>query len=342
MEQAQQEALIKQWLKRRLLRRWLSLSGLVASGIVIVLVLLGLSLMGTMGGESETAGSGSGDGTITDTSVDGAAFHAAWLKYYSGGVMKGQEQVVIEIAKKYGISPALMAAIIGAESGWGTSAAIRNKNNPSGQMVGSEILAFPSLKAGIEATGKTLNALVVGQGLSTVETLGSHYAPVGAANDPTNMNVNWVPTVKKLMMEFGWSEKSSGGKAGDNKVGNITLKGSAPTYPIGQCTWWAKARSGWAGDWWGNGEDWGNSAKAQGFRVDHVPAKDALVSFAGGQLVGNWRADSQYGHVAYVEAYDAKNKTITISQGGTGFTQQPGPNLQTLGNVNAFTYIHPK
>ncbi|QFR23638.1 hypothetical protein [Schleiferilactobacillus harbinensis] len=84
MEQAQQEALIKQWLKRRLLRCWLSLGGLVASGIVIVLVLLGLSLMGTMGGESETASSGSGDGTITDTSVDGAAFHAAWLKYYSG------------------------------------------------------------------------------------------------------------------------------------------------------------------------------------------------------------------------------------------------------------------
>nr|WP_228770548.1 CHAP domain-containing protein [Lacticaseibacillus paracasei] len=66
------------------------------------------------------------------------------------------------------------------------------------------------------------------------------------------------------------------------------------------------------------------------------------MSFAAGQMVGNWQADPVYGHVAYVEAVDADKGTITISQGGTGFKQQPGPNLQTLGNVGAYTYIHPR
>jgi murein DD-endopeptidase MepM/ murein hydrolase activator NlpD len=203
--------------RRRLkwIRRIFSLSGLAVFGVAIGLFVGGIAIIGSFGGSSPTSDSSSeGSGDLTGTNINAEMFHAAWQQYYIAGVMADKEKVVIEMAKKYGVSPALMAAIIGAESGWGTSAAIRNKNNPSGQMVGSEILYFPSLDAGIEATGKTLFALVVQQGLNTVETLGSHYAPVGAANDPNNMNVNWVPTVKQLMKEFGWSEDTSKDLAG--------------------------------------------------------------------------------------------------------------------------------
>lgn len=133
------------------------------------------------------------------------------------------------------------------------------------------------------------------------------------------------------------SDVGTSGSAGD-----IKLSSASNTYPSGQCTWWAKARSGWAGNGWGNGCQWGISAASQGFTVNHTPAAGALVSFAAGQQVGNWTADPQYGHVAYVEKYDASKSTITISQGGTGFGQQPGPNLQTLSNASAFVYIHPK
>ena len=91
MEQSQQDALLKQWLKRRLLRRWFTLGGIVSTGVLIVTVLLGLMLLGSLGGPSEDASSGSGDGTTTDTSVDGAMFHAAWLKYDADGGLQAQE-----------------------------------------------------------------------------------------------------------------------------------------------------------------------------------------------------------------------------------------------------------
>ena len=273
-------------------------------------------------------------GDLTGQDFDANKFHAAWVKYFSNGVLADKESYSIDAAKKAGVNPALIAAIMGTESSWGTSAAVRGANNPSGQMSGGTIIAYPSLEGGIDATGNTLHNLVVTRGLNTVQKLGAAYAPIGAINDPNNLNLNWVPNVNKLLAIFGF-------KSG-NSIGNITLHNGGNSYPVGQCTWWAKARSGWAANNWGNGADWGSSAAAAGFSVDHTPQQGALVSFAAGQMVGNWQADPVYGHVAYVESVDSDKGTITISQGGTGFKQQPGPNLQTLGNVGAYTYIHPR
>lgn len=273
-------------------------------------------------------------GDLTGQDFDANKFHVAWVKYFSNGVLADKESYSIDAAKKAGVNPALIAAIMGTESSWGTSAAVRGANNPSGQMSGGTIIAYPSLEGGIDATGNTLHNLVVTRGLNTVQKLGAAYAPIGAINDPNNLNLNWVPNVNKLLAIFGF-------KSGDS-IGNITLHNGGNSYPVGQCTWWAKARSGWAANNWGNGADWGSSAAAAGFSVDHTPQPGALVSFAAGQMVGNWQADPVYGHVAYVESVDSDKGTITISQGGTGFKQQPGPNLQTLGNVGAYTYIHPR
>lgn len=120
----------------------------------------------------------------------------------------------------------------------------------------------------------------------------------------------------------------------------VSYSSSGNTYPWGQCTWYAKARSGWAGNGWGNGNQWGASAAAQGFKVNHTPAVGSLVSFGAGQMVGSWQADGAYGHVAYVES--VSGDTITISQGGMGFDNPAGPNTQTISGAGAFTYIHPK
>ena len=125
-------------------------------------------------------------------------------------------------------------------------------------------------------------------------------------------------------------------------TGQYKLNTTGNTYPKGQCTWFAKARSGWAGNGWGNGCQWGTSAAAAGFTVNHTPAAGTIVVFAAGQMVGTWRADPQYGHVAYVEAYNHSAGTIRISQGGTGFPSSTGPNYQTLSNVSSYVYIHQK
>ncbi|GEN49320.1 LysM peptidoglycan-binding domain-containing protein [Ligilactobacillus pobuzihii] len=112
------------------------------------------------------------------------------------------------------------------------------------------------------------------------------------------------------------------------------------TYDWGQCTWFAKDRASWAGNYWGNGGQWDASARAQGFSVDNQPSAGSLVVFHPGQSVGGqWTADGSAGHVAYVES--VSGSSITISQGGMGFSNPSGPNYQTISNASQYTYIHP-
>lgn len=124
--------------------------------------------------------------------------------------------------------------------------------------------------------------------------------------------------------------------SGSGNHANFSSSGN--TYPWGQCTWYVKQVAPWAGNNWGNGNQWGASAAAAGFTVNHTPSVGSIVSFAGGQMVGNWAADGSYGHVAYVVA--VHGNSITIQQGGMGFSNPTGPNTQTIGNARAFTYIH--
>jgi len=112
------------------------------------------------------------------------------------------------------------------------------------------------------------------------------------------------------------------------------------TYPWGQCTYYVKSVAAWVGNYWGNGNQWGAAAAAAGFQVDNQPAAGAVISFAAGQMIGTWQADASYGHVAYVQSYDAATNTVTITQGGMGFSNPTGPNTQVLNNANQFTYIH--
>lgn len=62
------------------------------------------------------------------------------------------------------------------------------------------------------------------------------------------------------------------------------------TYPIGECTWGAKALAPWAGNWWGNGGDWAASARRAGFRVGTTPQVGAIACWT----------DGGYGHVGVV------------------------------------------
>ena len=120
---------------------------------------------------------------------------------------------------------------------------------------------------------------------------------------------------------------------------NYTNQGNS--YPWGQCTYYAKSVAPWVGNYWGNGAQWASSARSAGFRVDNTPQAGAVISFAGGQSVGTWTADPYYGHVAVVQSYNPANNTVTIIQGGMGFSSPTGPNTQVLSGATQYTYIHP-
>lgn len=113
----------------------------------------------------------------------------------------------------------------------------------------------------------------------------------------------------------------------------IDHSGSANTYAYGQCTWYVKNVAPWVGSNWGNASNWGAAAAAEGFLVDGSPAAGAVGVFAPGQVVGNVYADATYGHVVYVESYDAAAGTITISQGNGASTYATIP-------AYGLTFIH--
>ncbi|GEN48266.1 CHAP domain-containing protein [Ligilactobacillus pobuzihii] len=117
-------------------------------------------------------------------------------------------------------------------------------------------------------------------------------------------------------------------------------KGGGPNgYPAGQCTYYVKMAAPWVGGHWGNGQEWAASASAAGFRVDNTPSPGSVAVYAGGANVGGWTAAPGYGHVALVQSVNGGS--VTITQGGTGFSNPMGPNTQTLSAGAAMAYIHP-
>lgn len=121
-------------------------------------------------------------------------------------------------------------------------------------------------------------------------------------------NVKWVKAGIKDPDKLG---KSSGGSSSGGK----TIKGVdgklpkpdkkkfelQPTYPYGQCTWYVHQRRHQIGKevptTLGNGGDWGDNAKAEGFKVNKEPKVGAGASIK----AGDFGAPPPYGHVAFVE-----------------------------------------
>lgn len=155
-----------------------------------------------------------------------------------------------------------------------------------------------------------------------------------AKAEPVNIASNSTSTTDN-------NTSSSTSNDGNTSQGDGGSHANVPgnSYEWGQCTWYAKERAPWAGNNWGNGGQWGASAAAAGFRVDHTPAAGAIIVFLPGQSVGGqWTADSTCGHVGYVES--VSGNSVTFSQGGLGFSNPAGPNTATLSDGGNYIYIH--
>ncbi|MEX2936581.1 MULTISPECIES: CHAP domain-containing protein [Staphylococcus] len=78
-------------------------------------------------------------------------------------------------------------------------------------------------------------------------------------------------------------------------------KYNGQSYPWGQATWYVHQRRKEIGKpiplTWGNGSDWANNAKVQGWDVGSKPKVGACVSLKSNQF----NASYPYGHVMFVE-----------------------------------------
>ena len=110
--------------------------------------------------------------------------------------------------------------------------------------------------------------------------------------------------------------------------------GGDNSYPHGECTWGAKALAPWAGNYWGNGGEWANSARAAGFKVDQTPEVGAIASWD----------DGGYGHVAVVTAVKGNQIQVKESNynGNRFIGNHRGGFFDPRYSQGKVSYIHPK
>lgn len=122
----------------------------------------------------------------------------------------------------------------------------------------------------------------------------------------TSFDKEKMPNMKKY-------NKSIGTDVSGNDFKPFTETSGTSPYPHGQCTWYVYHRmnqfdSSISGDL-GDAHNWNNRAESEGYTVTHTPKNHTAVVFEAGQL----GADTQYGHVAFVEKVN-DDGSIVISE----------------------------
>ena len=144
------------------------------------------------------------------------------------GPLQGKAQAIVDAAKRNGIDPLFLSSVVALETGWGTSKAVKDYNNPGGLMDSSTPDAkgfkkFGSVEEGLEAMARNLrkNYLDGGLGLGTLDTIDKiHkvYSPPGAANDPNDTNKEWGNSVVNIMNKLSENQVQN-----PNEVGGADL-----------------------------------------------------------------------------------------------------------------------
>jgi flagellum-specific peptidoglycan hydrolase FlgJ len=119
------------------------------------------------------------------------------LNAHLKGVLQNTGHLFAEAGKKYDIDPALLAAISIHETGNGTSNAARFKFNVAGMMGKNGLKTYSSIQESIFDMARNLRQNYLDQGKLTIAQIGAKYAPIGAANDPTQLNNHWVTGVQR-------------------------------------------------------------------------------------------------------------------------------------------------
>lgn len=91
------------------------------------------------------------------------------------------------------------------ETGSWNSKIYKNYNNVGG-MYCKGFIKYQSLDEGVNAFVLNLKRNYFDIGLNTIEKIGAKYCPVGAKNDPTGINKNWVPGVTNFYNQMKGSE----------------------------------------------------------------------------------------------------------------------------------------
>lgn len=319
---------------------WAWVLGILAV-ILLIIVIFGTIITAVKIEEDkqkEQVSGGDGGCQVSGGSVNDKGI-SVFEKNAKGGALEGKSEQIQKIAKKHNVPPKLFMAIIASESQWGKGVNATKQKNPLSVMgagtINSDHAKFDTIEKGLEAGAKNLDELYISKGLTTPEKIGPKYAPTeGATNDPTGMNNSWIPTVKSIMSSLGDGKGEAkvscdsdvpAGKSikkldkvlkkHDGKLPKYSGKKFEPnTYAYNQCTWYVYNRRKELGLpvtlLFGNGGDWPEKAKQQGYKTGKEPKVGAMVSWPyNSEDFGS----TEYGHIAFVEEVK-KNGEIRVSE----------------------------
>jgi hypothetical protein len=114
------------------------------------------------------------------------------LNQILNGKLKGAGDLFVAAGQQYNVNPALLAAISMHETGNGTSRAAYERNNVAGVMGANGLRNYSSVAESILDMARNLRQNYLDEGKQTVAEIGAKYAPIGAENDPTHLNNDWV------------------------------------------------------------------------------------------------------------------------------------------------------
>lgn len=155
-----------------------------------------VGLTGTVNG---TVGTGVGGPANTKDVRGASGLTADQLNKQLGGALAGHGADFLAAEQSSGVSAAVLAAIAMHETGNGTSKAVNDSRHNVGGMMKATggMKSFDSVADSIAYFGDYIKRKYVDDGLTSVEAIQKRYAPVGAGNDPTNLNSNWIGGVSK-------------------------------------------------------------------------------------------------------------------------------------------------
>lgn len=118
-----------------------------------------------------------------------------------GSPLTGLGAVFVAEAQATGLDPRFLVAIAGAETSFGSYGPSQSINNPFGLGPG---MAFSTWGEAIHYAATNLaGPLYRGAGHVTIAAINNVWAPIGAGNDPTNLNSNWSRNVGMYYAEQG-------------------------------------------------------------------------------------------------------------------------------------------
>ena len=114
--------------------------------------------------------------------------------------MKGE--VFYNASVENNVNPMLMVAIANHETGFGTSKILRTHNNVGGHYINGSFKYYNNIDESIYAQARILKRYYIDEGLNSIDLIGNKYCPIGASNDPNNVNQYWVPKVTEYYLHI--------------------------------------------------------------------------------------------------------------------------------------------